>query len=790
MPCLRQHTTCERVWLDDRGVSGLVMFGLFAIDDGFELMCGEVAIEPRRRLDASAVGALEGFSRRYYELLPSPHAAAGLLALGRDLYGWLDGEGGQLTTLLQRGDRPLQFEVCAGNRIPSAAEWALLRAPWELLADQQGFLAGDVGLGFSPVRRLGRQATAPGLDKHRLGLVFMAASPRGARELDYEAEETAIMAAVGSTKLDLLVEESGNPDELGERLTDYGTMQAVHLSCHGNNAWRPLGKPTAEPKPVLLLESLEGEELPTDAGGLIGALRAHRPRLVFLSACLTAAAGAESGLPGDKEAAAGLRGGVAHSLAEALVNAGLPAVLGWDGSVADGAATAFAATLYDGLEGQDNLADAVAAGRRALLTASEESKKRDWHLARVWLGPQGGGPIVGGKLRRRMMPATQGQKEFLAKARNQIPVASQEMFVGRRRELQKALRVLGEDEYAGVLLHGMGRVGKSSLAARIANRRRDLRVAVVFEHYGSLDVLLALAEALKENPKARDFLRDGTNVVRQEPDRLEGVLIDLLCGPCAATEAEGAPVLLVIDDLERVLDADPKGGRHRAKPEHAPVLGAVLRAFDTAIGSGPSRLVITSRFTFTLGGVEERLFALPLPPLSEAAQGKLELRQKEAAAEAGLTGEAFAEREKLLARVPRIARGNPGLQDLIGSKLVLSTVVTVEQAQRTLDEMAAWLAQGDLPSAAEVWEFLENLAIDKLLDLAGKAGQALLRGLTVFDVPVPEAAAATLEAHLGGSLRHLRDLGLVDVFVDLVDARQTGLSVNVNRPGIFGGSNF
>src|ERR1700740_3444361 len=101
------------------------------------------------------------------------------------------------------------------------------------------------------------------------------------------------MRAVGSTKLDLLVEESGNPDELGERLTEYAAMQVLHLSCHGHNAWRPPSRPRDEPRPVLLLETPEGEELPTDADQLIGTLRAHRPRLVFLSACLTAAAGGE-----------------------------------------------------------------------------------------------------------------------------------------------------------------------------------------------------------------------------------------------------------------------------------------------------------------------------------------------------------------------------------------------------------------------------------------------------------------------------------------------------------------
>jgi tetratricopeptide (TPR) repeat protein/CHAT domain-containing protein len=756
------------------------MFGILAVDDSFNLMYGEAALRPPRHLDAVAVAALEDYGRRYYELLRSPHPAAGLIALGRELYRWLDGDGGHLYALLQRAIHPLRFEVCAANLYPSPAEWSLLRAPWELLANHEGFLAADAGLGFSPVRRLGRQAAAPPLGRHRLGLMFMAASPRGVRELGYEAEETAIMAAVGSTKLDLLVEESGNPDELGDRLSEYEAMQVLHLSCHGNNAWRPPDKP----KPVLMLEDLEGEELPTDAGALIGALRAHRPRLVFLSACLTAAAGGQTrgGLPGDKEAPAGLRGGVAHSLAEALVDAGLPAVLGWDGSVADGAATAFAAKLYDGLEGRQDLADAVATARRDLLNAPEEGKRRDWHLARVWLGPQGGGPIVGGLVRRPMMPATHGQKEFLDK-KSQVPVASHEMFVGRRRELQKALRALRESDYAGVLLHGMGRLGKSSLAARIANRRRDLRLAVVFGRYGALDVLAALSEALKENPKTRDLLREGTNLVGQQPDRLEDVLTDLLCGPCSQTGADGSPVLLVIDDLEQILEADPRGGRHRVAPSHAPVLRAVLGAFDAALHVGNSRVVVTSRFPFVLGGLERRLFELPLPPLSEAAQRKLELRQKEAAVDAGLTGKALTDREKLLKRVPAISQGNPGLQDLIGRKLILSTAVTLARAERTVEEMEAWLARGDLPSDAEVRAFLENLAVDALLDLAGAAGQALLCGLTLFDLPVPQTVAEKLEAHLGGSVRHLRDLGLLDVFADRVDHRQPALAVNALAAG-------
>ena len=52
-----------------------------------------------------------------------------------------------------------------------------------LVRRQQGFLAADTQLGFNPVRRLGRQVPAYTADKHRLGLVFTAASPRGSRNL-------------------------------------------------------------------------------------------------------------------------------------------------------------------------------------------------------------------------------------------------------------------------------------------------------------------------------------------------------------------------------------------------------------------------------------------------------------------------------------------------------------------------------------------------------------------------------------------------------------------------------
>lgn len=756
------------------------MVTVFVSAGGFELL-GAGAVGRRRHLDSTAVEALAGFSARYTELLKRKGAAGDLLDLGRDLYRWLDGDSGDLTRLIGDAPRPLRFEICCTARRPPDGERALLDAPWELLADSNGFLAGDVRLGFALVRRLGRavEPAAPG--EHRLGLAFMAASPEGAVELDYEAEETAIIEAIGSVDLDLTVEESGNPDLLGRRLAEYPTIHALHLSCHGQNRWRLVDQ--AEAVPVLLLEDQEGGALPTSADALVMALRAAPPRLVFLSACLSAAAGERGGAwLGEKhsrEVSPSRGGTLLPSLAEALVDGGIPAVLGWDGSVLDRSATVFAAEFYGKLAARSDLADAVADARRHLLNAGDEVLRGDWHLARLWLGPGGGGVLVGGTLQRRSMLATQGEQEFLLK--QQVPVASRHMFVGRRREMQKALRAFKDGQHAGVLLHGMGRLGKSSLAARLVNRRRDLRPALMFEHYGPLDLLQALRDTLADVPAAQELLRAGTETVRDKPERLVEVLTGLFGGPCGRQTPGSAPVLLVIDDLERVLEADRSGGRHRVDPVVAPVLEAALVALKRA--QTDSRMIVTSRFPFVLGGHEAGLFDLPLPPLAPNAQAKLARRQVEEALQQGWTAEALADREALRTRAIGLARGNPGLQDLIGRKLVLSTAVTAERVGQALDEMQAWLSQGGLPSEPEIRDFLEGLAIDTLLELAGSAGKALLRSLTLFQLPVPESVVTKLEGSVGGSVQRLRDLGLVDTVTDPTDHRSPALAVNALAGG-------
>jgi hypothetical protein len=742
------------------------------------VLAGGERVGSRRAIGAGDAELLGGLAARYVRAVQAGADDGVFLGLGRELFGWLDGDGGQLSVLLERAPRPVVFEV-GGPVSLSAAARAVLGAPFELLARPDGgFLAEDGLSRFCVARRLGPASGRPVLDQFRLGVAFMASSPRGQQELDFEAREAAILSAVGEAAVDLLVDDTGDPGQLAGRVAAAGGMPVVHLSCHGLNSWpvRP-GEPGV---PVLMMEDEVGGPRLVEAGDLAGLLTA-RPRLVFVSACLTATgADAPGHLPpaarhkGEPGAGAGGGGLVAHSMATALVAAGFPAVLGWDGSVGDRAATLFAERLYRGLAGRADLAVAAGDAARVLLGSADAGVRADWHLARLWLGPGGGGPVVAGGVKRSLVTATRGTKVFLDR-KQRVPVAAAQMFVGRRPELQQALRALRSGERAGVLLHGQGRLGKSSLAARIADRCPDYAVAVVFGDYGALAILDAVAVAVRTDPAARQLIEGRLAEVRVRPEAVEGVLVDLLAGPCAqAGDGGRRPLLLVIDDLEQVLAADP-AGPHRVTPGLAGVLAGVVRAFDPA--ETDSRLLVTSRFTFVLGGLEGRLEAVQLRPMSLVAQRKLQVRQQAAAVPAAV----LAGRGGLAARGVAVSRGNPGLQDLIVGRLVYGEDAGAERAERAeaaVAAMEAYLRRGDLPADSEVRAFLENLALDALLGDAGPPGVALLRAATLFDAPIPEPVIDALAGHVGGSAGRLRGLGLLAPYPDLFDPARVALAAD------------
>ncbi|HRF44502.1 MAG TPA: hypothetical protein PLD30_09735, partial [Candidatus Competibacteraceae bacterium] len=256
----------------------------------------------------------------------------------------------------------------------------------------------------------------------------------------------------------------------------------------------------------------------------------------------------------------------------------------------------------------------------------------------------------------------------------------------------------------------------------------------------------------------------------------------LLEGPCRELVKDDSgrvthrPVLLILDDLERILCDPGPGGLHRVQPEWVPVLRAVVEAFAEA--DSDSRLLITSRFRFTLPQQDDRdladaLFALHLPPMETA-----ESRQQ-AARKARPAGQAKAvPDETRTQRCIALAQGNPGLQDRLFS-LSLQDPAACDQA---LTAMEHYLA-GHNPDQETVRTFLENLAIDHSLALLKPGERELLRAATLFELPVPRAVLAALAKTLALDAGEpcgvrLFGLGLWDVYPGLVQHAEPATAVN------------
>jgi tetratricopeptide (TPR) repeat protein len=690
-----------------------------------------------------------------------------LRALGGELWRWLDGDDRWLSGVRDESPHELWFEFRAG----SGGDRHFLDVPWELLDDDAGFLAGRETLSFSVVRRLAPAQPVPPPSPYRPSVVFMAADPRdNPVPLDYDAEEQAILTAVGAAGIDFLCEDTGNLASLARRIREETEGEArvdiVHLSCHGNLLAHP----------VLALETELGEQELAGARELDEEFGDFRPRVLFLSACTTAEPDRMLG-----------------SLAAELAARRFPCVIGWAGKVSDRAATRFAAVLYQRLAARDLIESAVAHARRVVARDPDKLIKSEWHKARVFLGAHGGGPVTKGDRRRYWHDADRADQEFLDKANKKIPVASRQEFVGRRRPIQDVLRSLRQ--HRPTVIHGLGQHGKSSLANRIASRLPSHDLVVVFGDYTPHGILRAIREATASEghdgaAEVRRILDEaGTGELSAETFTF--VLGRLLKGPLRQlqTDEKGKalqrPILLVVDDFERALEP-VAGARHRVVPELAPGIAALVTAF--ARTGHDSLLLITSRYEFAcdVAGKDSakslRFIQLPHMPEGELRRQTLNLARQKAAEGAirtpGARPEDLKRREEELfvdlAGAVDVAFGSPSLMSRVARLRAENAegFARFKQAAQEYRDTGKTDEQGLL-------DFLEYVAIGELLGLLEGDEHELLRRATVFQLPAPIAVLARLHprhhADATAAIRaveRLIALGLLNRFENPLEFRE------------------
>ncbi|MDZ7857275.1 CHAT domain-containing protein [Sphaerotilus sp.] len=751
-----------------------------------------------QRLDLeSALPRLQDWARRYDEAVRADSGADTLRLIGRELWDWLDKPAGWAAAWAA-GTGARVLDICVRpDALQDEAARALLDAPWELLSGPQGWLAEDAVQPFEVVRRIGAAATPRVAEFVDLQMLFMAAAPEGQHVLSFEAEEAAILQATQRKPLHLFVEETGSAEWLKDRLVADGPFDVLHLSCHGDIDKRR--------GPVLALEDDRGGMVLTEVPTLVEAIgEADRLPLLFLSACRTAER-VESGEEGRRRAA--------EPMVRELIRAGVAHVLGWDGSVRDVDAAAFAEHFYDELAQGRAVALAAARARSKLLRTARTDPNRGahWHLARLYVGAHGGGPLIArqGQGKKRQHAGQGVDRQFLDKQRQRVPVAGRGAFVGRRRVLQRVFRAFAEVDSGsgggcGVLLHGMGNLGKSSVAARVASRLHRHQTVVVFERYDALAVLDGLKDAV---PVARrqSFMDEWREAVRQDGGRLADALealLDLL-GSHHDGQQAAAPLLLIIDDLERILETpkpgDEAGVRVRAGDGRV-ALQAILTAFDRMAGRTASRLLLTSRYRFTLpddwgSDLAERLIPVPLQPMSDIDQ----LKQWDAALRLLTKAPADTpELRRLMLRAIGLAVGNPGLQEVLTRPLLSGELAVAERAMATIEQFQA---NGEIPAdlrarvalpavqltAADqgnaLLQFFRRMAFETYRAALTPDQLRQLQAATLFDsgLPVPRAALEAVGQAAGvtdaaAATDRLLGLGLFDDFGKFADVRHAAVN--------------
>ncbi|MGB5632121.1 MAG: GUN4 domain-containing protein, partial [Waterburya sp.] len=581
----------------------------------------------------------------------------------------------------------------------------LAHLPWEVLHDGESFFVERRPAPIIPIRWVKDKDEAQLRFENEpanraLNVLFMATSPRGITpELDFEAEEGCILEATKCTPLSLTVEESGCLKELVYLLEDY---EENHF-----DVFQLTGHATVHDKtPCFITETESGEARYSSAEDIVDELKYQLPKLIFLCGCRTGETIDQGTIP---------------SMAENFLRQGATAILGWGQKVLDTDATRASAILYQELSAGKTLVEAVSLTYKALL----KNNARDWHLLRLFISET----VPGALVRRGYKPTPRPVVEKFIDQKNKLRVANRETFVGRRRHLQNCLRALRfPSEKIGVLIYGMGGLGKSTIASRICDRLSEHKTLVWWRQIDESNFVDKLADKLT-NSQQRTAIKESREELKYRlKDTFE-----------ALNQTKEKPFLLVFDDFEWNLE--PRQGKYVLKPKVAKVLSALIWATQEIYTN--HRIILTCRYDFE-SDILQSFYKQPLEAFRKSQLQKYLSRLKN-------FDEAKAD-ENLIKRALKLANGNPRLLKWLNDEVLLAEDVDSKLSQ--------YEANPEKWKGKIIWE-RENqpkLQLDETVE-------KLLSWCLVFKIPVPREAMEAVCENISQYKEHLSraiELGLIE----------------------------
>lgn len=462
--------------------------------------------------------------------------------------------------------------------------------PWEGLRDPDSTepLALREGIGIYRVSGGAPPEVLPG--PLRVLVAIAAPNDYHAAVLDYEKERLNIEAAISATRgtaAQLWTVEFATTEALRTVLEE-APVHVLHITGHGTPGAIVLEDVAGSPRLV------SADELVTEAfpeGGT--------PPAVSLAACFTGAIAAVGG----------------KSFADRLIELGVPAVVATETSVTDVYATDFFAALYRNLARSDApaLVHAVAEARRAthvLITASRDARQTrvagldEWSVVTVQ-SPSAGFNVYDSSQANTPPPPAHSHN-----------TRSNYEFTGRRREQRVLPEMIDRPEHAGIVIQGIGGVGKSALLSHLLSHQFAHRPhAIVDDVAADLnDVISSIGRAIRRyvadrqqavaNAETLTALADTTlDENRPLSDRL---------GALYLAPAQDIPLIVAFDHV--VFGSADSGDNSE-----------VARFVAATMAANPKwRFIFTARSGFTLSeDAHERLLWFHLGPLSRGESLKV-----------------------------------------------------------------------------------------------------------------------------------------------------------------------
>jgi tetratricopeptide (TPR) repeat protein len=568
--------------------------------------------------------------------------------------------------------------------------------------------------------------------------------------LDLERELQNILDAVERSQqqnFEVRILEVGHPTEIGNAIKA-DAYHVLHLSCHGGPG-------------VLELEDEDGRAVPVTPTQLLAPIRqAGRPLpLVLLNACHTgvhderppnaaapdpaqaapdsSAQNASAPDSSDQDAAAPgqpAQDEQAASFAQALLQAGVPAVLAMLTSVSDYYATELARAFYRHLASDNHLlaSRALADARKELEAARQQAIQRNDSLERTQPEYATASLFVAGEeqrladFTRTPQPLSRRPVHVMA---GPVPQLRMDDLIGRRKELRETMRTLRDPnrQYAGVVLTGLGGVGKSAVAGRAMQRLTEAGWLVA-AHSGRFD-LAAIARAL-----GFALRRSSQPELKQLGQELMAPDLDDQTRLSYVTEILAqVHILLVLDDFERGLTL---GGDAFLDPSVADYLETLAQ------NARAGRVLLTCRYP--VPGTEAQLRQVPVGPLSLAETRKL-LRRLPSFENADTA---------TLGRLWRVIGGHPRMLEFLDAVLRGGHEARFPDIMQRLQRLLSESERTGLTTGATLDEGLQaaltlgmrDVLLDELLALAQQEGIA---------EPLLQAATSNLPVTLAGLARML-----------------------------------